>query len=187
MRILPLLLCPLLQTQAAEFWNGAVQYDPPLVMFSDPIIDTSGHTNGWEFNTAAPSTNGVAKVEFRLEDMSTFLGREALRPIRTIGDLRSFCEEKMRSGGTSPYYSGTLTKLDGREALVYTSRTNHIPNARRPDSWSYGACLFWQQKAEWQRSALLEIMIETEKSETLTMITNSLQTLKIWPGKWGPQ
>jgi len=107
MKILAVLLCALLKAQAAEFWNGAVQYDPPFPMFSNPMLGPTGHTNGWEFSIGGLSagTNGQAKVEFRLEDMATFVGQETLKPIRTIADLRSFSEEKLRAVGQGPYYS----------------------------------------------------------------------------------
>jgi hypothetical protein len=189
MKILGILLCALLQAQAAEFWNGAVRYDPPFAMFSNPMLDPTGHTNGCEFSVGGLSagTNGQSKVEFRLEDMTTFVGKEPVKPIRTMANLRSFSEDKLRAVGQASYYSCSLVKLDGSELLVYTSRTNCVPDTRRPEGWSCSACLFWQQNAEWQKTTLLEIMMEAEKRETLELMTNSLQSLMIWPGKWRPQ
>ena len=150
MKILAVLLCALLKAQAVEFWNGAVHYDPPFAMFSNPMLDPTGHTNGWEFSVGGLSagTNGQAKVEFRLEDMATFVGKEPIKPFRTIADLRSFSEDKLRAVGQGSYYSGGLVNLDSRDVLIYTSRTNQAADARRPEGWSCSACLFWQQNAQ---------------------------------------
>jgi len=188
MKTLAILFCALLKAQAAEFWNGAVHYDPPLAMFSNPILNSVGHTNGWEFSVGGLSTetHGQAKVEFRLEDMATFVGKEPVKPIRTIAHVRAFSDDKLRTIGQASYYSGDLVKLDGREALIYTSRTNHVPDARRPQDWSCSVCLFWEPSTSWQKSTLLEIMINAEKRETLTLLTNSLKTLRVWPENWRP-
>jgi hypothetical protein len=186
MKTVAILLCALLKAQAAEFWNGAVHYDPPIVMFSNPILNSVGHTNGWEFSLGDPSarTNGHGKVEFRLEDMKTFVAKEPVKPIRTIAQLRAFSEDKLRTIGQASYYFGDLVKLNGSEALIYMSRTNNVPDARRPQSWSCSVCLFWELNESWQKITLLEIMINAEKRETLALLTNSLKTLKLRPENW---
>ena len=182
MRLLIALLCGSLQAQAADFWNGAVRYDPPFAM-SDGPAGVAWSTNGWKFSPPGSTTNGLAEVEFRLETVETFIDNAPVKEIRSVGDLRGFVEDKLRATAQDSYYSRSLIEVDGRPALCCTSRTNQVLAPSRPTEWTCSVCFFWQTNSPWRDSTLCEVMISAEKRETFSLLTNSLKTVKVRPEK----
>jgi hypothetical protein len=180
MKILAVLLCALLKAQAVEFWNGAVHYDPPFAM-SDGPAGVAWPTNGWKFSPPGSATNGLAEVEFRLETVETFIDYAPVKEIRSVGDLRSFVEDKLRATAQGSYYSRSLIEVDGRPALCCASRTSHVLAPSRLAEWTCSVCFFWQTNSSWRDSTLCEVMINAEKRGTFSLLTNSLKTVKVRP------
>lgn len=177
------LLCTLAQTQAADFWNGAVHYDPPFTMPDGPAGITSP-TNGWRFSPtgSGEATHGIAEVEFRIETAETFIDKAPGKEIRTVADLKHFTEDQLRTA-THLSYNCSLIEVDTRPALCCISRTNQASGANRPTEWTCSVCFFWQTNRVWRNSTLCEVMISAEKRETFWLLTNSLKTIKVHPQK----
>jgi hypothetical protein len=180
MRLLIALLCSLVVAQAADFWNGAVHYDPPFAM-SDGPAGVPWPTNGWKFSPPGSATNGIAEVEFRLETVETFIDKAHVKEIRSVADLRTFVEDKLRATALGSYYSCSLIEVDGAQAVCCTSRTNQVVAPSRPPEWTCSVCFCWQTNSLWRDSTLCEIMINAEQRGTFSLLTNSLKTLKVRP------
>ncbi len=181
MRLFVALLCSLVQAPAADFWNGAVHYDPPLPMFDGPA-GAAWPTNGWTFSPRGSTTNGFAEVEFRLETVETFIDNAPAKEIRSVADIRSFVEDKLRGTALGADYSRSLIEVDGRPALCCSSRTNRVLAPSRPAEWTCSVCFFWETNSLWRNSTLCEVMINAEKRGTFSLLTNSLKTVKVRPG-----
>jgi hypothetical protein len=181
MRLLVALLCSLVQAQAADFWNGAVHYDPPFAM-SDGPAGVAWPTNGWKLSPYGfgAITNGFAEVEFRLETVETFIDKAPAKEIRSVANLRSFVEDKLRATAQGSY-SCSLIKVDTKPALCCVSRTNQVLAPSRPAEWTCSVCFFWETNSLWWNSTLCEVMINAEKPGTFSLLTNSLKTVKLRP------
>ena len=180
-RLLIALLSSLVQVQAADFWNGAVHYDPPFAMYDGPA-GLPRPTNVWKFSPPGNGTNGLAAVEFRLETVETFIDKSPVKEVRSVADLKAFVENKLTEVVPGSYYC-SIIEIDGRQAVCCTSRTNQVLARNRPAEWTLSLCFFWETNRLWQSSTLCEVMISAERRGTLTVLTNSLKTIRVRPEK----
>jgi hypothetical protein len=183
-RLFVVLLWTIVQAHAAEFWNGAVRYDPPYAMSGGPA-GVPWPTNGWKFVPYGfdPTSNGLAQVEFRLETVDTFTERATVSEIRGLADFRKFVEDKLRATGLASHYSLRLIEVDSRPALCCVSRTNLVIAPNLPAEWTCSVYFFWETNSVWRNSTLCEIMIDAQRRETFSLLTNSLMTVRVRPEK----
>jgi hypothetical protein len=182
MKFLLSLLLLAFEAQGAQFWDGAISYDPPFRMYTNAQPSRVGSPEGnWTFYTTGMSagTNGVAEVSFSLGSVEDLGLPQPAQPLTTIAGLKNSFDSLISSSGK--YYSTATIELGGMEALMCTAITNNIPHGLL--KWYCTVSFFWEQNPVWQKSRICTITMTAQKRETLGLLTNSLKTVKVIKGK----
>ena len=169
-----------LKLRGDEFWNGAVSYTPPFRMLTNSQPEMRPDSlHRWGFC----SWDGNAKVIFSVESLSTLNDMEGpTHAIRTLLDLKEFLDAKHKADPRGPNaYSTQIIKLADGEALGCSV----IPDKRSYDSdkWFYSVCFFWEQNPVWQKTTICEVIVTANKEQTLAVLTNSLNSIRISPAE----
>jgi hypothetical protein len=159
------------------FWKSAVQYQPPFKMHSrlePPRADTP--VGDWALDSWDDAgTNAHASVIFHLETLGNLLGPETpTKAPQTISDLKSLVEAKFPPNAG---VSNSLIKIDDMQALMSLSPKNEDANGL--PKWRLMVCLFLERQPDWQKSRICFITMTAERRETLDLLINSLQNLKL--------
>jgi hypothetical protein len=178
--ILLLVFLGTLKAKGDEFWNGAVSYSPPFRMSTNSQLEAGGDSlQGWEFR----SWDGNSKVVFSVGSLSTPNDPEGpSHPIRTILDLKEFLDSrhKVHPRGSNTY-STKLIKLAGREAVSCAVSADN--KSYDSEKWFYSVCFFWEQRSAWQKTTICDVIVTANNEQTLGILTNSLNTIRINPAR----
>jgi hypothetical protein len=166
--------------QTEPFWKRAVSYQAPFKMRSRLHPATIGALTGdWELYSWGEDagTNAHAQIVFHLGTAAEFIGTDkTAKALETAADLKSFVDS---NAGPDPggRVLTSIIRIDGREALMSLSRRNRVHGGKT--EWRCAACFFWKVHPVWQDSTICSITMTAETRETLSLLTNSLRTVKL--------
>lgn len=169
--------------QDEPFWKGAISYTPPFEMHSHLNRTNSAPFPGdWEVIAIGDKAgiNRDAKVVFHLGTVAEVIQPENLpKPILRVADLKDFMDSHLKTAPDGSNVLTSISRIDGRDALMGVSTVPQKGEYASGWQWQCAISFFWQTNAVWQKSVLCSITLTAQSKETLDLLKDSLQSVKV--------